>query len=62
MSWMQEKKDLPLFQYFLYKIAENDRKKILKKEDMIRKEKERESPEDWVNLSISLCFAFMRIE
>lgn len=47
MSWMQEKKDLPLFQYFLYKIAENDRKKILKKEDMIRKEKERESPEDW---------------
>jgi hypothetical protein len=24
-----------------------DRKKILKKEDMIRKEKERESPEDW---------------
>ena len=47
MSWMQEKKDLPLFQYFLYKIAESDRKKILKKEDMIRKEKERESPEEW---------------
>ncbi|XP_071182155.1 uncharacterized protein [Mytilus edulis] len=52
LSWMQDKKDLPLFRYFLYKIGENERKKKLKKEELMRQDKERDITDDWMVSSL----------
>ena len=47
LSWVKDKKEVQLYRYLLYKIVETERKKKLKKEEMMRQDKERESPEDW---------------
>ncbi|XP_052066691.1 uncharacterized protein LOC127706236 isoform X3 [Mytilus californianus] len=52
LSWMQDKKDLPLFRYLLYKIEENERKKKLKKEELMRQDKERDTTDDWMVSSL----------
>lgn len=49
---MHDKQELKLFRYFLYKIEENERKKILKREELMRQDKENDNVDDWMAPSL----------